>query len=67
MNHFIENEAKRPDVAFGSVRLRLEDLGRHVQRSSDSTLDFEGFVFFLSEAKITNFGVTFRHHDIGRF
>jgi hypothetical protein len=67
MNHFIENEAKRPDVAFGSVRFGLEDLGRHVQRSSDSTLDFKGFVFFLSEAKITDFCVAFGHHDIGRF
>jgi hypothetical protein len=67
MEHFIKNEAKGPDVAFGSVRLRLEDLGRHVQRSPDGTLDFEGFIFFFSEAKIANFRVAFGHHDIGRF
>lgn len=34
VEHFIEDETKGPDVAFGSVDLVFEDLEGHVKRSA---------------------------------
>jgi hypothetical protein len=59
MQHFIKDKPKCPDVALGSVRLGLEDLGRHVQRTAHCAGDLVGFVFFLGETEVADFCVPF--------
>lgn len=55
--HFVKDRAKAPNIYFAAVRLTLEDLWSHVQRSSAHRPCQVGVFQLLREAKIGNHDV----------
>lgn len=67
MNHLIEDKSQSPYITFRSIDLAFQYLWRHIQWRSNSTLNFQLFIFLFSKSKITNFCFSFTQHDIRWF
>jgi hypothetical protein len=69
MNHFVEDDAERPDVAFCCVLGFLEDLRDHVYRTAHKGFEHlrAVVVHIFGEAEVTDFVHSVIDEDVGRF
>jgi hypothetical protein len=65
VKQLIEDEADGPDIALGSVRLRLEDLDGHVEGRTDRGCIFDAFSYvFFGEPKVSNLNDALTEHNV---
>lgn len=69
MNHFVKNNPQRPDIAFGCVLSSLENLGGHINGTTNAGFKHlrSKVINILSKAKIPNFIDTLIDKDVGWF
>jgi hypothetical protein len=67
MQHFINHDAKSPDISFWAILMQDQTLRTHVDGTTDANV-FEGLVKLNGKSKICNFGTSRGiKEDVGRF
>lgn len=65
VQQLVEDEAQRPDIAFRSVLLSLEDLNGHVERRAHNSTVLESLAIGLfGEAKVTDLDHAIVNEDV---
>ncbi len=68
MQHLIEDEASGPNVTLACVCLGLQDLKRHVKRSTHRGGIFHALGdILLGKSEIADLHYSLRKHDVGWF
>ena len=65
-NHLIEDNSKRPDIAFGGVLHSFQNLRCHVDRTANTWFEHLGtkVINILGKTKVTNLINSFIYQDI---